>query len=475
MESRFSGTAGSRLTRWAGLMWNRLRVCAFVLVALAGAAGRVCAAESGDRPPAASPHRDVPLMRDFMGLNVHTVQFKTDLYAPVCRRLRDYHPLGWDIIGDDPGHLTKFPMAANGVDWGMLYGSWVKAGFDVDACVMFDQVPPGRWKEPAREARAYGEAFARSFGPSGPQPIVSSMEIGNEPSKYDEAKYRTLFEAMARGVRAGDPKLKIATCAVSAAAKPDEWSKPLSAVAGLEDLYDVLNMHSYPFKEHWPTWRRSYPEDSSIPFLRDVTALIDWRDAHAPGKEVWLTEFGYDSATRPPAANGPWAKWVGVSDDEQARYIVRSFLALSATGVDRAYLYFFNDKDQPQLHGASGITRDFHPKASFYALSHLYRALRDYRLARAVAREDKGLYCFEYERPDRAGDRVCVAWLANGDTKASATRVLPIDPGAGRVTRAERMPTTPGDAPRVPWKDAAGGPELEVSGAPVYLWVQSAR
>ena len=123
-------------------------------------------------------------------------------------------------------------MAANGVDWGKLYGSWVKAGYDVDACVMFDGVPPERWTDPARDAGAYGEAFARSFGPSGARPIVTSVEIGNEPSKYDEAKYRAIFEAMARGVRAGDPKLRIATCAVTAAAKPDEWSKPLSSSRG---------------------------------------------------------------------------------------------------------------------------------------------------------------------------------------------------------------------------------------------------
>jgi hypothetical protein len=467
--------ADSRLSPFTGRRRARLLACACAIVTLAGAAGRISAAETGDRPPATAPHRQAPVMRDLMGLNVHTVQFKPDLYAPVCRRLRDYHPLGWDLVGDDPGHLTKFPMAANGVDWGALYGSWVKAGFDVDACVMFDQVPPERWKDPAREARAYGEAFARSFGPSGARPIVSSLEIGNEPSKYNEARYRTLFEAMARGVRAGDPRLKIATGALSAAAKPDEWSKPLSAVAGLEDLYDVLNIHSYPFKEHWPTWRRSYPEDAGIPFLTDVSALLRWRDAHAVGKEVWVTEFGYDSASKPPAANGPSAKWVGVSDDEQARYIVRSFLALSAIGVDRAYLYFFNDKDEPQLHGASGITRDFHPKPSFHAMSHLYRTLGDYRFARAVTREEKGLYCFEYERPDRPGERVYVAWLANGDANASAKRVLPIDLTAGRVTRAERMPTMPGDAPPVRWKDAAGVPELEIGGAPVYLRVQSAR
>ena len=50
---------------------------------------------------------------------------------------------------------------------------------------------------------------------------------------------------------------------------------------------------------------------------------------------------------------------------------VDSFLTLSATDLDRAYLYFFNDKDEAQLHGASGITRNFKPKPSFYAMAHL--------------------------------------------------------------------------------------------------------
>src|SRR5947209_11286709 len=99
-------------------------------------------------------------MRDFMGLNVHTVQFKPDLYAPICRRLRDYHPFRWDV-GADPAHATTFPLAENRVDWGTLYGAWTKAGFDVDACIMFDDLPPENWKDAKRDAQAYGEAFAR--------------------------------------------------------------------------------------------------------------------------------------------------------------------------------------------------------------------------------------------------------------------------------------------------------------------------
>ena len=50
--------------------------------------------QAADSPPSR------PMMREFMGLNVHTVGFKADLYAPVCRRLRDYHPMVWDTGRD---------------------------------------------------------------------------------------------------------------------------------------------------------------------------------------------------------------------------------------------------------------------------------------------------------------------------------------------------------------------------------------
>jgi hypothetical protein len=404
-------------------------------------------------------------MREFIGLNVHTVQFKPDLYKPVCRLLRDYHPFDWDV-GADTSRATTFPMAENRVDWSQLYGQWTKAGYDVDACVMFDMVKPDRWKDQSRDARAYGEAFAKFFGPSGAHPWVTSAEIGNEPADYSQQQYRAVFEAMARGMRAGDSKLKIVTCAL-AAGKADQWSKPTAAIDGLAELYDVLNIHSYPFKELWPTWRRSYPEDESIPFLKSIQELIAWRDAHARGKPVWLTEFGYDSATKPPAKDGQWSKWVGVSDAQQAQLIVRSFLVLSAMDIDRAYLYFFNDQDEPQLHGASGITRNFKPKPSFYAVVHLARTLGDYRFADAVTKKAGDLYCFEYRKPN-AADRVYVAWSPTSSGR-SIRRTIAIGPST-HVDRVERMATTATGGEQVEWKATIGGLELEVTESPAFIW-----
>jgi hypothetical protein len=50
-------------------------------VLLTASAGRTNAAE------------ERPLMREFIGINGHTVQFKPDRYQPGCRLVRDYHPV----------------------------------------------------------------------------------------------------------------------------------------------------------------------------------------------------------------------------------------------------------------------------------------------------------------------------------------------------------------------------------------------
>ena len=43
-----------------------------------------------------------------------------------------------------------------------------------------------------------------------------SVEIGNEPGKWSDADYTRIFRAMAEGVRKGDPRMKIATCNLTA-------------------------------------------------------------------------------------------------------------------------------------------------------------------------------------------------------------------------------------------------------------------
>jgi serine/threonine-protein kinase ATR len=388
-----------------------------------------------------------PLMRDFIGLNVHTVQFKPDLYRPVATKLRNYHGFTWDV-GDDSAYRPKFPMARNGVSWQELYGGWKGKGFATSTSLMFEELPIDKWKDVAKDAEAYGYDFAKFFGPSG-KGWVEALEIGNEPGKLDDATYRKLFQAAATGARRGDPKLKIATCAV--AAKPSaEWHKSVETVKGLETLYDALNVHSYAMLKTWPTWERSYPEDPRLTWIKDIQDVIAWRDQHAKGKEIWLTEFGWDASTQKAKD-----EWVGVTDEQQAQYIVRSFLLFSAMDLDRAYLYWFNDEDKPSLHAASGITRNYKPKPSFHAMAHLQKALGNYRFERAV-RNGPEVYVYEFRHEDDR-QRVFAVWSAGGKQSFR----LP-----ARPPRVERMAMKEGTPEVVP----LAGRDIELDGTPQFVF-----
>ena len=426
----------------------------YFLVLLCFAAIRLCA---GDDAAAR------PLFKDFMGVNGHTVVFKPELYRPTCRLVRDYHPIDWDF-GDDTSRATTFPFAHNRVEWKQVYGSWQKAGFDSNVCLMIDVVKHNKWKDIAGDSKAYGKSFAKYFGPAG-ENLVTSVEIGNEPGEYDDATYRKLFENMARGVREGDPKMKIATCA-AVVGKSHRYAKSVTCFEGLTDLIDVVTMHTYAEAEPWPTWRRSYPEDPKIPYLKDVEKMLAWRDQNAKGRPMWITEFGWDCSTKPNVTKGDFVKWKGSTDTEQARYLVRSFMVFARLNVDRAYIYFFNDKDEPQMHGASGLTRDFKPKPSYYAVSHMHKLMGDYRFNRVIEEKVAETYVYEFAHGTDAKKKIWAVWSPTGsDRKAEVT--LPLNKAT--LISAEQMPLVPGDAPKIEIKKDGDSIVVPVHESPIFV------
>ena len=432
-----------------------------------GARARAANAARADAPvPATRPV--APLFRDFMGVCGHTVQFRPELYRPTCRLVRDYHSLSWDV-GDDTSFRPQFPFARNRVDWSKVYGSWREAGFETDVSIQFNETPPDKWADLPRDAHAYGLAFARYFGPGG-KALVTSAEIGNEPGLYDDARYRLLFEHMARGLREGDPKLKILPANMTV--EPSgRYTKNVECVRRLEHLYDALRTQTYAQTEGWPTWRRTYPEDPNPKnrFLVNVRDLLAWRDRNAPGKPVWVTEFGWDASTKPAPKEGTFKQWVGSTETEQARYLVRSFFIFSGMGVERAYVFFFNDEDEPSVHASAVLTRHFKPKPAYWAMAHLYATLGDYRFERIVSEAPGGAYAYEFRHGTDPAKRVWAAWLATGSNR-SAEQVIDLGAGA-EVARAERMPLAEGKAEPVAWEPAgAGKVRLTLDESPVYLW-----
>jgi hypothetical protein len=416
--------------------------------------------------PVRAEDKPRPLLRDFIGLCGHTIQFKPDLYAPVTRLVRDYHPLQWDF-GDDTGYATTFPMARNRVDWSQVYGSWVRAGYRAEASLLFDDIKPEAWKDIPRDAFNYGKAFASAFGPSAKTPLLEAAEIGNEPGKYDDPTYRKLFEAMARGMREGDPKMRIATCAANLGPS-GSYSKSVDLFTGLESLYDVVNIHVYAEIEPWPTWRRGPPEDPTTKFVENISHVLKWRAEHAPAKELWLTEFGWDATTKPRPDTGDFAKWEGSTETQQAQWIVRGYLVLSALGVDRAYLYFFNDDDTPHLHGSSGLTRNFVPKPAFHSVAWLQRGLGDYRFARVHREDAADSYIYEFTNGDDSTKRVLAVWKVNAPAHETT---LPI--GHSKIAKAERMPLSAAAPEALKVNvSASGEATIEAGELPIFVWLE---
>ena len=407
-----------------------------------------------------------PLMRDFIGLNGHTVQFKPALYQPISRRARDYHPVAWDLakatcVG------APFPAAKNQVDWSKVYGSWKDQGWTTDACLMFETIAQADWSNLEHDARAYGSAFAREFGPSGKRQLVEAVEIGNEPGKWSDSDYARMFHALARGIREGDPLLTIATCNLTAGAS-DDYTKSVTCIADHPDLVDVLTIHTYAQLTGWPTWKRSFPEDPALPkYLTDVANLCSWRDRHLPGKPVWITEFGYDSCTQPKQKSGDFARWEGVTDEQQAQWLVRSLLVFSAMPVERAYLYFFNDEDRPSLHASSGLTRHFQPKPSFHAVSHLQQTLGACRFQRVVTDVPGQLRIHEYQHGSNPRRLVWAVWAPAGTPPSHPCQLTDVP---GHLVASSRMPLTADPAQAAPAiQTHPGTVEFAISGSPVYL------
>jgi len=422
-----------------------------------------------------------PLMKDFIGINGH-FQFKPSLYSQTCRLVRNYHNMNWDV--GQPGAPITFPMCPNKVDWDKhVYRKWGAQGFEVDLCAQFGGFGESNkdytrlWLGQGDWIYKYGYEMARYFGPSGKNRLITSIEIGNEPGNdFDDALYQKLFLQMAKGIRKGDPKIKIVT-ATTRSGLADKYSKSLEETfssPSIKSLYDVINVHVYatkPKKKGQSPWDRSYPEDPALDYLKLVDSVIAFRDQKAPGKEVWITEFGYDSCTAEAMSKREgWAKklnWTGVNDTQQAQYIVRSLLCFAESDINRAYIYFFNDDDKASVHAASGLTRKFQPKPSFWAVKHLYETLGEYRLSKAVLKQKDNLYVYEFKHENSKNLRCWAVWSPTGsDRKQVITlRNLP-----GKLLRAESMALSKDGAAKINVQSLdANAIRLTVTESPSYL------
>jgi serine/threonine-protein kinase ATR len=367
--------------------------------------------------------REEPMLRDFVGVCGH-YHFDPPTFAPAARLVRSYHPGNWDLDVTKPYEDPPYPFALNRVNWQQLYTRWKEPGIRIIASLMIGSWKAEDWVSPEETAYGYGKAFAAFFGPSG-HDLVTAAELGNEPDKYSDEDYTRIARAMARGLREGDPKLPIATAALTLGPSAP-YMKSISCYEGWLDQIDILNFHTYAIVGKWPNRVRTYPEDPESDFVSRMAEAVAWRDENAPGKEVWITEFGWDAHSEEPGEREDkpiHERPSTISRAQQAEFLVRSFLIFARIGADRAYMYFYQDDGAEKgLHNASGLLSSGVKQPAYYAMVSLQRNLGDFRFARVIAEDQDRVYAYLFEAAD--GRCAIAAW---SPTLKGEARALEID------------------------------------------------
>ncbi|SEI75696.1 serine/threonine-protein kinase ATR [Cyclobacterium xiamenense] len=355
-------------------------------------------------------------------------------FIRAASQARNYHNIHWDT--PDPDQIPSYDpenlqVHLKWTQWEQEYSDWKNKGFTVDATYTFDRFRESDWDSPYASAEALGQAFAGTFGP-GNLNLIRSAEIGNEPWDYSDSTYRRILEGMAKGMKSADPDLIVLPAALQA-------SNPEAGNSGISKNYmgyklsedaapylDGINLHLYSYIRNEQGVRLAVHPEHPASEIRALFAGLRFRDRNLPGKEVHVTEWGWDASSANETASNSEA----VSAISQAVYAVRGLLWLSRMGVDRAHWYFYanvdlESTDSERNYDRSGLTDsrnfNFQEKRSFIAAEALQNTMATLRF-QEVLKEDEDAYIYLL-RNEAGDDSHLVAWrpVTGDDTLAINT------------------------------------------------------
>ncbi|MFN8207979.1 MAG: sugar-binding protein [Bacteroidales bacterium] len=227
---------------------------------------------------------------------------------------------------------------------------------------------------------------------------------------------------------------------------------------------DVINMHHYCDKNGLIG---TSPEDGLL--KQKVAVVAQWRDENAPESEFWLTEFGYDmnsqSVNRVPVFAG------FTQEQVQAQWLLRSFLILSSTGVDRAAQFMLRNQEptnaEPRFRDC-GLTSSHNigyiPKLSWYAVYLMKNTLAGLYFDQFIT-ENSDVWAYRYTHPD-SSRQVVALWSPTSSGKTYSYR-MPVPGGFNSATLVSVNGTISGS--REPLEVSAGKVLVPVSEMPVFV------
>jgi len=201
---------------------------------------------------------------------------------------------------------------------------------------------------------------------------VAGWQIWNEPNANsfwagaDAGEYTRLLRVGYRAIKGADPDALVVFGGL--VYNDAEWLEEAYA-AGAKGSFDILATHPYMGRGDDPPEHRDLGRHWT---LVAVTRVREVMLDHGDDRPIWFTEFGWSvhsNTGREPA----WER--GVSEEEQAEYLVRAveMVTLRYPYVD--VMFWYNDRakatsDRHQS-GYGLLTRDLQPRPAYHALSAL--------------------------------------------------------------------------------------------------------
>lgn len=432
---------------WNTLLFKHNTQYVFIELTSGEGLGEIVLEGTYDKPVVVkSPKLVYPKFADFMGVNAF-VDDPVGAYA-FFDNVREYHELDWH--NREKG-VYNFNPSFPGFDFDDYYHNFSFSNKLV--CPVVQHSPfwltneknteikplaPGANATVPFSYQAHAEMLYR-FVKKYDSVDLKYIENWNEPEKWwhGDKAYCSPYEYAAMSSQDWDGNLQKESLSISKAQPNTKL-----VMAGLSDLksdyvnalkywcdknrggnipWSVVNAHVYA---NDPKEKKSLsPERFELD--KKVTDFVLNSKMAMPAAAVWLTEFGYDRISDSPQAV---PNIEGYSNDQvQAIWLLRSYLLLATTGLDKAFQYMVRDTKGKGLYMSSGLYNANGSKTvyhdSWFYLFQLRNMLGAYRFVKRIDCGNNDVYLLKFENDEH---QIAYAAWAGADTKMTFDIALPL-------------------------------------------------
>ena len=291
------------------------------------------------------------------------------------------------------------------------------------------------------------------------------------------------------GIKNADPTMGVGMAGISAASNEYMTAMCYWMKANRPDgkvAFDAFNVHHYmskPITVQTPSGEQTRyvgmsPEEADLQGV--LSQLVEIRNKYYADKEVWITEFGWDTNQSYATVNSSHAYGEYTGRQVQAMWLTRAYLLLSASGVDKATMYMCEDisveAEAVGKFGSSGVIAYEYDengntvevkKDSYYYLYTLKNTLGSYTFDSEIEAYDDNVMIYKFTNAN--GKTAYAVWCPTSDGTKVENYCLSI--GGDSATLVENAYGEESGVQSTLEADDLGYVKVNVSESPIYIVV----